>query len=386
MKYRKTYMIAMLILMCSGIAQAQIVFTEDFEEATLESMSANWTEVKNLEGMEFSNDVPPGSTGKQSLMMTAVIGENTGGHLYKMFPDGFEELYARFYVKFSATHDPVHHFVHMGGYNPPTRWPQGGAGERPVGNERFTSGIEPFGSNWRWDFYSYWMHMRGNPVPNRYWGNNFRPEPPAPVTRGTWQCIEVMMKCNSPLTSSNGEQAFWVDGKKVLHLKQGEPKGYWVWDSFHQHPDSSGFEGFQWRSDPNLNVNFFWLLYYMTAGPQGQKDSVWFDDITVSTKYNGPVTKVEHPLTLPYKLSISAYPNPARGEVRIEYKTPPQSYSRIRIYDALGRIVKSNTIDPGSRETGTVLWNPHGLPPGLYIAELSYNGAFANTLIMYLNE
>lgn len=350
-------------LFIAGITHAQPIFTADFEDATLDDMAVQWNEAKNLSGMAFSDDVPPGSPGTQSLMMTAEIGQNTGGHLYKMFPDGFDSLYARFYVKFSPTHSPVHHFVHMGGYNPPTRWPQGGAGERPVGNERFTTGIEPFGDNWSWDFYSYWMHMRGNPVPNRYWGNNFLPQPPAPVTRGEWQCVEFMMKCNDPVNAFNGEQAFWVDGKKVLHLQQGSPRGYWVWDTFHHHPDSAGFEGFQWRSDPDLRVNFFWLLYYMTAGPNGQRDTVWFDDVVISTEYIGPhgTTAALTAQQSSETFSMVVYPNPARGIVTLELNGSGHRRIRLDLFDTYGRHVWSSS---GSMRTTSI--QVDHLPPGYY--------------------
>ena len=237
--------------------------------------------------MSLSGDVPDGSPGSQSLVMTYTAGQNTGGHLYKMFPEGYDSLFARFYVKFEANHSPVHHFVHMGGYYPPTTWPQGGAGSRPAGNERFTTGIEPIGDNWSWDFYTYWMHMRGYADPNYFWGNTFHPDPPAPIVRGEWICVELMMKVNDPVDSYNGEQAFWVNGEKIQHLGKGFPNGYWTWDNFYPHPDSSAFEGFQWRNDENLKLNFFWLLYYMT-GETDHMNKVYFDDVVVSTEYIGP--------------------------------------------------------------------------------------------------
>ena len=109
-----------------------IVFQEDFEAATIAEMITKWDEAKHHATMSFSTAVPPGSPGSQSLVMTYSEGHNTGGHLYKLFPDGYDSLFARFYVKFEADPSPVHHFVHMGGYFPPTAWPQGGAGSRPV--------------------------------------------------------------------------------------------------------------------------------------------------------------------------------------------------------------------------------------------------------------
>ncbi len=238
-----------------------------------------------------------------------------------MFDRGYDSLYYRFYVKFAITCHPVHHFVHIGGYNPPTRWPQGGAGEKPRGDERCTSGIESMGNRWEWDFYSYWMHMRGNPVPNKYWGNDFNPTPSAKIKRGEWMCVEAMMKLNNPVTSYSGEQALWIDGKKIIHLGKGFPKGYWVWDSFYSHPDSVPFEGFQWSNDESLKLNFFWLLFYMTQGNQGQIDTVWFDDVVVSTTYTGPLTAIEPLQSSLEKIELEQnYPNPFSENTSIRFE------------------------------------------------------------------
>jgi hypothetical protein len=358
-----------LYLLVSGTS-AQTVFTEDFETASLDAIAARWDEARFREHMSLSTDVPPGSPGVQSLMMTSEIGVNTGGHLYKMFREGFDSLYARFYVKFGSTHHPVHHFVHMGGYNPPTRWPQGGAGERPIGDERFTTGMEPHGQRWEWDFYSYWMHMRGNPVPNMYWGNAFHPDPPAPVERGQWTCVEFMMKGNDPVSAFNGEQAFWVDGSKVLHLKQGQPNGYWVWDSFHHHPDSSGFEGFQWRSDPDLRINFFWLLYYMTQGPEGQRDTVWFDDVRISTTYSGTLTDVSPVTPASHEIAADMYPNPFSGVLQLRITHGEERVQQISVHDVLGRCVAVLGDGTVRMHQEVLRWDPLDLPGGVYFIRL----------------
>ncbi len=267
----------------------KILFQEDFENSSIREMTHKWNDTKNTQNMFFSEDIPPASRGKHSLAMTYSPEKNSGGHLYKMLPAGYDSLFARFYVKFNSAHSKVHHFVHMGGYDPPTQWPQGGAGIRPKGKKRFTTGIEPIGDRWSWDFYTYWMHMRGCANPGYYWGNTFHPNPPAHIKREEWICVEFMMKINDPVDSFNGEQAFWIDGKKIIHLGDGFPNGYWVWDKFYPHIDSLAFEGFQWRSNEKLKLNFFWLLYYMTDGIPNKTDTVYFDDIIISTSYIGPL-------------------------------------------------------------------------------------------------
>lgn len=280
-----------------GIAKdTRVVFVEDFEAGSVADLNKSWENVTNREILSLSRDIPAGSAGRQSLLMTHVGGKSTGAHLYRRLQPGYGQLHLRFYVKFDPKCAPIHHFVHMGGYNPPTPWPQGGAGERPGGHERFTTGVEPYGNAWRWDFYSYWMEMRSSPG-EKFWGNDFINDNKLAAARGKWVCVELMMKTNDPVTERNGEQAIWIDGQLwrkegqvISHLGKGFPKGKWVWDSFLPDPKGEPFEGFRWKKDENLNLNFLWLLLYMTKAPDGHESKVWFDHIVVAKEYIGPLT------------------------------------------------------------------------------------------------
>ena len=49
------------------------------------------------------------------------------------------------------------------------------------------------------------------------------------------------------------------------------------------------FEGFQWRSDEKLKLNFLWLLCFITKSPDGHVSRIWFDDIVVAKEYIGPI-------------------------------------------------------------------------------------------------
>lgn len=286
-----------------------VVFVENFEGLTSPGdFKRDWDAVKNPGIMSFSQDCPPESAGGQSLLMTHVGGESDGGHLYRRLPPGYDRLHLRFYVKFDPDCNPIHHFVHMGGYNPPTPYPQGGAGSRPAGNERLSTGIEPHGQRWVWDYYAYWMEMRGSPPQGKTWGNSFIRSPDLKVRRGEWVCVELMMKMND-IGDSNGEMALWIDGERVSHLGKGFPHGRWIFDKFTPGeggesirwndekggpetfvvpPQGQPFEGFRWRSDEKLNLNYLWLLLYITRAPDGYVSKVYFDDIVVATTYIGP--------------------------------------------------------------------------------------------------
>lgn len=285
----------------------RVLFAENFEAGGIKEIGKHWGEISDQDGkvMALSADVPPASAGKRSLQMTATLGQNTGGHLYTRFTRGADKVFARFYVKFAADAEYIHHFVTLGGYFPPTVWPQGGAGERPRGDDRFTAGIEPYGNYGRyaapgaWNFYTYWHEMKGS-ADGKYWGNSLTPAQPPLVPRDRWQCVEIMLQCNSTPDKSDGELALWVDGKSVAHFGPGVRRSRWTGMGFSL-VDEGGepFEGFRWRTNADLKVNFFWLLHYVTENAARQNNvakqnpinRVWFDDIVISTAYVGPIPR-----------------------------------------------------------------------------------------------
>jgi hypothetical protein len=284
-----------------------VVFIENFEAESIDAVARRWESIENPEILSLSPDTPSGA-GK-SLLMTHVGGQGSGAHLYRRLQPGYEKLHVRFYVKFDPDCAPIHHFFHVGGYNPPTPYAQGGAGERPRGNERFSTGVEPFGDDWRWDFYSYWMEMRGSPPRGQTWGNSFVHDDAVKVERGRWVCVELMMQMND-VGDSGGEMALWIEGRQVKHLGKGFPKGKWIYDKFltgeggdavrwsdakkvpeyFRVPEGGlPFEGFRWRSDERLKLNFLWVLLYITKAPPGHESKVWFDNIVVAKTYIGPL-------------------------------------------------------------------------------------------------
>jgi hypothetical protein len=91
----------------------------------------------------------------------------------------------------------------------------------------------------------------------------FAPEEPFVVERGRWYCFEVMVKLNAP-GQHDGEQAFWVDGKKIYHQT-----------------------GIRWRETADLKLNSMMLDVYVH---QSRRDNTcWFDDVKIATEYIGPL-------------------------------------------------------------------------------------------------
>jgi len=245
----------------------RVLFVEDFETGTVKEIGARWGSISKAGNMTFSDDLPAGSPGKRSLRIAR------NGHLYT-HTKGVDTMYARFYVRFHPKTGYVHHFVHLVADRTPTPWPKGGAGVRPSGHAKFSTGIEPTG-RWGkfpppgvWNFYTYWHEMKTK------WGSVYNGKQ-TPIEPGRWYCVEAMLQANSAPDQADGEQAFWVDGELF-----------------------GRFEGFRWRATDQLKINSFWLLFYNTDQPaRHNKDpkpdsrvmEVWFDDIVIATEYVGPV-------------------------------------------------------------------------------------------------
>lgn len=291
----------------AGIAaDPAVLLAEGFEEGDLATVGRRWESTSNEGGdvLSLVTDVPfpGGSAGKQSLRLTAHPDRDTGGHLYRRLPKGVDTAFVRFYVKFPSPANYIHHFVHVGGYDPSTSWPQGGAGERPRGDERITVGIEPYGDNGRleppgrWNLYAYWHEMKIS-ADRRYWGNALTPARPQTVPVGRWQCVELMVRLNQP-GQRDGALALWLDGRPVLDVHKGTPRGPWTGMGF-QVRDEGGepFEGFDLRTSDRLKVNFVWLLHYVTDTNQkrnrvsdlARECVVQFDHVVAATQYIGPV-------------------------------------------------------------------------------------------------
>lgn len=265
-----------------------VIMTEMFED-TVAAVAGRWNQAQNSSGMSLTSDRPPGSSGTRSLLMTSVGGTNFGGHLYKNLGPGYEQVFLRYYIKYSSTGAYHHTGGWLGGYNPPTDWPQGGAGQRPTGSDRFSVGPEPTDSALRFDLYTYWMEMRPSPDLVNYWGNTFIHDPNTAVKTDQWMCVEIMVKMNNPTTERNGELALWIDGRQIIHLRQNSPLGTWVHNMFTPGTSGTPFEGFRWRAIDALKLNWIWLQHYTTANPPGVVGRVWWDHVVLAKKYIGPI-------------------------------------------------------------------------------------------------
>lgn len=246
---------------------AAVIFADDFEGGDWKD---KWDSNRNRNDAVLSLIDESKSSrvvGRKSLRVRAALGENTGGGVTKWFepPD---TVFIRFYVKFDRNCDYVHHMCRLRGKD---RWSGfGGAGTKPRGDERFSTGVEPWGDWGRrpapgaWNFYSYWHTMKKS-GDGKYWGNAFRPANQADVPRDAWISVEMMLKHNTA-GKDDGEQAYWIDG---------ELRGHW--------------KGINWRKADGLRANAFTLESYVTdRWTKNEVNVVYFDNVVIAKEYIGP--------------------------------------------------------------------------------------------------
>ena len=257
-----------------------VLFAENFESGTMKK----WDDVR---GAAVTGELA--HAGNHSVKMEMIRGKNNGGDAKKWFMPGADKVFVRFYVKFSSDYGYCHHFVWLGATERTNRWSAfGKAGLKPDGTY-FSTGMEPWfawGKNpppGEINFYSYYLEMEPDKKMNKYWGNAFFPPGPekgaaAGVQRvipplDRWQCWEFMIEANTAADKADGNQEMWVDGKSV-----------------------GKFSGIRWRNHLDLKINCLWLEHYGfdASDPTKQfwreKQSVWFDDVVVATRYIGPMT------------------------------------------------------------------------------------------------
>jgi len=255
-----------------GIAESpHVIFSDDFESGSLESV---WDSVRNGDTVLSLQGPGAGPVGERSLRVEARLGRDTGGGVTQWF-EPTEVVFVRFYTRFDASCDYVHHFVTLRanrGSSGAEKWSGfGGAGNKPDGRDRFSTALEPWG-NWgrypapgRWNFYSYWSEMSAAPDGN-FWGNSFRPDNTSNIPKSKWICCEFMLKENTP-GKRDGEQAFWIDGVLLGHWK-----------------------GFNWRDSEELRANALTLESYVTdRWTDNPINIVWFDNVVIAKQYIGPV-------------------------------------------------------------------------------------------------
>ena len=277
-----------------GIADdPDVLYTEHFNDGT-DKIFSRYPDIKNREGMSLdTSDTPPGSV-TPSIKMTNNGTINDGGHLYKQFKPGFDStIYLRYYVKYpSSSKGYIHHeSVWIGGYNPGTSYPSPRAGICGLGDKRISIAYEPVNAP-AMDTYLYWGDMKYGANSKCYGNDMVNGSPSAKKLEwDKWMCVELMIKMNTPVSAYNGELKVWQDGKEVGHWGPGFPNGYWNADSWMNDPNRSPFQGFRWRTDADLKINYLWIEFYDDTTPAGQSHHIKFANLVMARKYIGPIKR-----------------------------------------------------------------------------------------------
>ena len=223
----------------------------------------------------LSTTVAHRGSGSYEFLSPARDGAESGTNATIYFgPEGYDVVYFRRYIRFAEDYDQGN-LNHVGGglagVAGSDPWAgMGQAGIKPTGNDRFTASFEPWKDWGRHPapgymyFYAYWMDMKQDRDGN-YWGNFIQPPPEQRLVpaRGHWICLEQMLRANDP-GEANGELAGWVDGRLYLHAT-----------------------GIRWRASDEVRIKRANVLVYIHQARQDNR--VWYDDISLSTGYIGPL-------------------------------------------------------------------------------------------------
>ena len=273
-----------------------VLYSEKFNDG-MANILGRYPNVRNKAGMTLDSvDVPDGSLGAYSIkMINNNGGVNDGGHLFKQFIAGFDStVYLRYYVKYPLiSKGYIHHeSVWIGGYNPSVSYPNPRAGSCGLGGSRLSIAYEPQVVP-AMDTYLYWGDMKSWNDGTSCYGNDMVNGSPTAknIVWDHWMCIEVMIKMNNPVTAYNGELRIWQDGVEVGHWGPGFPNGHWATDSWINNPSDPPFQGFRWRTDKGLNLNYIWIEFYDDKSPEGLSQYIKFSNLVLARKYIGPIKK-----------------------------------------------------------------------------------------------
>lgn len=269
-----------------------VLYVEKFDDG-MEKVLSRYTDILNPEGMALEADVPEGSPGPNSIKITNTGELNTGGHLFRKFDPGFDStVYIRYYVKYPLiSKGYIHHeSIWVGGYNPPSSWPSPQAGTCGLGDSRLSISYEPINEPVM-DTYLYWGDMQSwNGGASCYGNDMVNGSPTAQnLEWDKWMCVEMMIKLNNPVTAYNGELKVWQNGTVVGHWGPGFPNGHWEKDSWINNPNDPPFQGFRWRTDPDLKINALWIEFYDDTSPKGESHYIQYDHLVIANKYIGPL-------------------------------------------------------------------------------------------------
>lgn len=345
-------------------SNSSVIFTEMFEgSVTSLTSSTDWTTVSPYPAnINPDPSVPANSTGLQSLRLTTLDDDLTPHEntlIYKLLPtDITDSVFIRYYVKYDSNTIYHHSGLWVGGKNPPSAIPGNLGGVLPSGDTEFHVGTEIRGAatgapstNSLFGFYTYWMGMHPLTTPpyaGQYYGNEFLNNTTADnIDLESWNCIELMVKLNNPVTASNGELKLWINGVLISNLGYQFPDGTWDENTFIE-GSGAPFEGFQFRNDPALNLNYIWLRNFSDGNSPGHNGNIYFDHLVVAKNYIGPIYNETAEVSSTNQKKCEIFPNPAQSQFLVQLDQE-LSKATICIYNVTGDLVWQQQNMVGSK-------------------------------------
>ncbi len=358
-----------------------VLFTEMFEQSTVTMMlsTPGYQTLTSLSRIHLDPSVPAGSHGMQSLRLTTVEHSNASNDTMEDaniridLPTAItDSVFIRYYVKYNSEHTFHHSGVWAGGTDPSHNcWtcvypgrniPANGDSAFIVGTEIRGSATQNAVTTSQFGFYNYWMGMKplvSSPNTGKYYGNEFNSLGSNDIINmDSWNCIEMMIRLNNPVSDSAGELKLWINGNLIGYYGKGFPTGTWNEATF---VEGVGFpfEGFRWRSNSNVILNYLWLKNYATQNIQyPTPNDLWIDHVVVAKSYIGPIsTNLSTGINEPNAAkTITVYPNPANEIVKFS-----KTIKDLVVLNVYGQIV----LQANNAENISTL----GLQKGLYIIQ-----------------
>ncbi|MCH7614098.1 MAG: T9SS type A sorting domain-containing protein, partial [Candidatus Marinimicrobia bacterium] len=142
--------------------------------------------------------------------------------------------------------------------------------------------------------------------------------------------------------------------------------------------------------DEYLNEDELYIRLLFTSDSDNESTGWFVDDIHLVLNQEMPIVGVEDDLNLPSDIVLhNAYPNPFNPMTTIQYKLPNAGIVDLKIYDLMGREVRSLVNAFTSAGTQSVIWdakddNGNSVSSGVYIYRLESQGQLHSKKLVLL--
>jgi hypothetical protein len=259
------------------------IFCEDFESQDPKANFNDYDGNLDSENLVVTQSGPAGDAENRAIRLRVPAGQSGTSDLLKVFPQAYDKLYARWYLRYEAGFDFAAR-NHGSGLAAGDRDFVGVSGNRPQGTDFAGFYIQYQEQTSRPYAYSYYRGMYQDcPAAGSCFGDSLpcvydsggvyctnaqhRPSVALPTFRADqWYCIEEMVDLGAPTTTGiapNGQLTLWVDAQQI-----GDFHDLWL------------------RTTPALKLQTLWLSLFHHDGNHSIAGEL-IDNVVVSTERIG---------------------------------------------------------------------------------------------------